>query len=366
VLCHVLRKLFQGKEVRLVRNQIRACTSACFYYSGLVSLLRWWNQRSGPFLIILCYHRVDTGNLRSHLLYLRRHFRILPLETALEELYAPHKKGVRIRDRRTLLALTFDDGYYDSYTHAFQLARELKLPITVFLIPGYMESGNSFWWADHLLRLARVERVEVAERSYCLSRPSERNALAQMIDARIQQVASTGEQDEFLASLCKVLHVPASVMPEEKPAPLLDWAQVREMEESGWVSFGAHTMLHTDLSHLVDPDEVRREVRGCRTMLERQLGHGVHSFAYPFGSVDDQALRAVRLAGYNWACTAEAGFNTRESEPHLLRRRLVDADQHWLIVAAETSGIWFFLSHLKSVARLLLRKPPSLARTVGK
>jgi peptidoglycan/xylan/chitin deacetylase (PgdA/CDA1 family) len=349
-----------------MHNRARTCISACFYYSGLVSLVRWWIQRSGHYLIILCYHRASGGNLRSHLLYLCRHFRILPLETALEELYMSHKKGVQVRDRRTLLALTFDDGYYDNYTHAFALACELQVPITIFLIPGYMESGNSFWWKDRLICLAQVDQVTVEGRIYHLSEQKERKALAQVIEARLHHAASIAEREEFLGSLCQRLGVASSVMPGEEPAPLLKWAQVREMEESGWVSFGAHTIHHPDLQYLVDPTEVQREVGECRMMLEQQLGHPVRAFAYPHGNIGDQGLCAVQQAGYNCAVTIVPGFNTRYSDSYLLRRRVVDVNQHWLLVAAETTGIWFFFSRLKRVTRLLMRKLLHLTSSVGK
>src|SRR5881275_2107020 len=131
-----------------MRKRLGIVAAACFYYSGLVKLARWWGQRSGRRLIILTYHRASGGDLRNHLLYLRRHYRMLHLEEALEELYTPLQEGTKPRDRRTPLVLTFDDGYRDNYTHAFALARELQVPITVFLILGYVESGDYFWWQE--------------------------------------------------------------------------------------------------------------------------------------------------------------------------------------------------------------------------
>ncbi len=350
-----------------MHNRVRTYISACFYYSGLVSLVRCFIQRSGRYLIILCYHRAAGGNLRSHLLYLRRHFRILPLETALEELYMSHKKGVQMRDRRTLLALTFDDGYYDYYTHAFTLACELQVPITIFLIPGYMESGNSFWWVetDHLVSHAQVDEVAIDGRTYHLERPEERNALAGTIDARVRCAPSVAEREKFLALVREALAVSPSDAAEEAALPL-KWAEVRAMEESKWVSFGAHTIHHPDLGYLVDPSEVQREVGECRTMLEQQLGHPVCTFAYPHGSVGDKGLRAAQHAGYNWAVTTVTGFNTCRSDPYLLRRRAVDVSQHWLLVAAETAGIWFFFSRLKRFTGLLMQKLLHLTSIVGK
>src|ERR1700757_1401089 len=108
-----------------MRRYILTCIAACFYYSGLVALVRWWTRRCGKRLVILNYHQASGGDLERHLLYLRRHSRILPLEKALEELYSQQTKTLKEEDNRTLAAVTFDDGYYDNYSYAFPLAKRL-------------------------------------------------------------------------------------------------------------------------------------------------------------------------------------------------------------------------------------------------
>jgi peptidoglycan/xylan/chitin deacetylase (PgdA/CDA1 family) len=332
-------------------NRIRLYISACFYYSGLLSLVRWWTQRARPCLTILYYHQASRGYLRSHLLYLRRHYRILGLEKALEELYMPAEKASQWKDRRSLLALTFDDGYYDNYTHAFPLACELQIPITIFLIPGYVEQGNAFWWATRLLRVADVDQVTLDRHTYHLENLEERKALAQAIDISFSQCATADEREKFLVHLHKMLAVPTSVALKEEPVPLLTWAQVREMQESGWVSFGAHTVHHPDLGSLHDPIEVQYEVGACRAMLEQQMEQPVCSFAYPFGSIGDYGPDAVKQAGYAWAVTTIPGANTCQSAHHLLRRRNIGVTKHWLVMATETAGIWGFFSRLKGSVR---------------
>jgi peptidoglycan/xylan/chitin deacetylase (PgdA/CDA1 family) len=334
-----------------MRKRLGILAAALFYYSGLVALSRRLMQRGGPRLIILNYHRASGGDLRRHLLYLRRHYRMLHLQEALEELYTPETERKWRADRRTPLVLTFDDGYHDNYTHAFTLACELRVPITIFLVPGYVTSGDYFWWteATRLVRRATVDEVTLDDRIYHLADPGERAALEQVIDARLRHAASVCEREQFLKTLRQTLAVPSTVMAEEQGDLPLSWAAVHKMRESEWVSFGAHTMHHPVLAYLSDPAEVRREVSECRQMMERELGCPVYTFAYPVGRaehVGEEAIRAVRAAGYKWAVTTMQGVNTPSSDPYLLRRVLGDVSRHWLVMAAETSGIWQVFSPL--------------------
>lgn len=334
-----------------MRKQLGVLVAACFYYSGLIRLARWWTQRSGQSLIILTYHRASGGDLRRHLLYLRRHYRVLHLEEALEELYTPLKDGKYKQDRRTLLVLTFDDGYYDNYTHGFTLARELQVPVSIFLIPGYVESRDYFWWLEgkRLVRRSQVDKVTIEGRTYHLGQAQERDLLVETIDARLRHASSIAEREAFLAIVRELLAVPSSVTKEEEASRPLTWAEIGKMEESGWVSFGAHTMHHPVLAYLTEPAEVLREVGECRTVLEQKLGHPVRAFAYPFGQpehIGQEARRAVQDAGYDWAVTTTYGNNTAQSDPHRLRRVAGDVSRHWLVMAAEVSGVWKIFSPL--------------------
>ena len=334
-----------------MRRMAGILVAACFYYSGLVKLARWWRQRSEPRLVILNYHRASGGDLRRHLLYLSRHYRMLHLEEALEELYALPVEKERGGDRPTPLVLTFDDGYYDNYTHGFVLARELQVPITIFLIPGYIESGKRFWWleSDQLAHRTQVKEAVIEGNTYYLENPGERKSLAQAIDSRLRHAGSVAEREAFLEEVRKILRVPPPAIAKEAIDRPLTWAQVREMESSGWVSFGAHTMHHPILTYLSCPEEVRKEVGECRDVLQQQLGHPVRTFAYPVGRpehIGRAAIEAVREAGYDWAVTTTNGVSTPQNDPYQLRRVLGDVSRHWLVMAAETSGVWHFFSPL--------------------
>ena len=335
-----------------MRKRLGVLLAALFYYSGLVGLFRWLARSSGQRLMILNYHRASGGDLCRHMMYLRRHYRILPIEDALEEIYACDGKKIQRRDRRTPLVLTFDDGYHDCYTHAFKLACQLQVPITIFLIPGYIESGNIFWWEEgnHLVACTQVDQVTLDQCTYHLTQPDQRAALAQMIQHRLSATRSIKERETLLAAMRRGLGVPGKLagdITKEAINRSLTWEEIDMMWESGWVSFGAHTMNHPVLSHLADPAELRYEVQACRAVLEQRLGCPIRTFAYPVGkpeNIGDQTIKAVREAGFVWAVTTTCGDVTPQSEPLRLERLLTDVSRHWLVLAAETSGIWKFFS----------------------
>ncbi len=345
-------------------SRVLILISACMYYSGLIRLGRWWTRMLGPHLVILNYHRAAQGDLRRQMLYLRRHYNVLHLKDALQELQTLHKDELRRGYARTPLVLSFDDGYRDNYTYGAQLARELQVPITIFLPPGYIESGRRFWWeeGEHLVADAQVKQAIIEEKLYHLDQVEERKALANAIDQHLCYASSVAEREEFLESIRELLVVSAPITDEEWETLPLSWAEIQAMSENEWVSFGAHTMHHPILSCLADPTELYYEVNECRTVLEQRLKQPIEAFAYPVGGfkhIGEQSPQVVQAAGYKWALTTEDGFNTPKTDPYLLRRVIVDVDQHWLMVAAKASGIWGVFSRLGwKVIKLLWKDAP--------
>jgi peptidoglycan/xylan/chitin deacetylase (PgdA/CDA1 family) len=339
---------------------MRIVIAAGFYYSGLVSLARWYTRLLGRRVIILNYHRATGGDLRRHFLYLRRHYRILPLQEALEALYAAPPATCTPRDRRTTLALTFDDGYRDNFARAYSLACELEIPITIFLPAGYIERGNRFHWleGDHLAHHATVSQATIAGHTYCLADAQQRQAMAQAIRIHARNAQSVAEREAFLACARRTLGASSDARSEERLTSPLTWAEALTMQASGWVTYGAHTMNHPILSRLSDPSEVEYEVHASRTVLEQRSGHRVDAFAYPFGQMGDigaYGVRAVQDAGYRWALTTVPGSNTPMTDPHLLRRVPTDVSEHWWVLAAQAAGIWWGVFRILSTLLSLYR-----------
>jgi peptidoglycan/xylan/chitin deacetylase (PgdA/CDA1 family) len=95
---------------------------------------------------VIYYHRIDDEQHRScvtpaafagQMKLLRDEgFNVVPL-TALR----PHLDAQRPFAERTV-AITFDDGFADNYTHAFPVLGRHALPATIFLAAGFMDGDD--------------------------------------------------------------------------------------------------------------------------------------------------------------------------------------------------------------------------------
>lgn len=341
-------------------NRILLCISAFLYYSGLLHIIHWLHRHSGPRLLILNYHQASGGELHRHLLYLSKHFRMQFVDSALEELY--NEKAHSGKDRRLPLAVTFDDGYLDNYTEAYVLARKLQIPITIFLISGYIGSDSAFWWFERLIEKSRAGQVTLDGQTYDLKKPDDQRVLAQIIDAQVRVNADKEARQTYLNEVSRVLSVPDAARADlnETPVQLFTWEQAQEMQASGWVTFGGHTLHHPVLALLTNADEACKEVATCRSQLQEKLERPVRVFAYPHGGIDHigvNGMLAVQHAGYRWALTTLQGANTPQTPPYLLRRISANSQLHWLVIAFITSGVWDFLSYCNwLIKRIKYRK----------
>jgi peptidoglycan/xylan/chitin deacetylase (PgdA/CDA1 family) len=109
---------------------------------------------------------------------------------------------------------------------------------------------------------------------------------------------------------------------------MLTAAQLRELDREG-VTIGSHTVSHVRLAGL-DPVRLGAELAESRLQLEDALGKPVVHFAFPYGSRDAAATRAVREAGYESACTTQAGLNLPGVDPFALHRTEIMGDDSLL------------------------------------
>lgn len=98
--------------------------------------------------------------------------------------------------------------------------------------------------------------------------------------------------------------------------PLLTADGIRRAAAEG-VEIGSHGLTHLDLT-TVDDRTLRAEVTESRAALAELTGTPVDGFCYPYGTVDQRCVHAVREAGYAYACAIDPGPLTgRHALPRL-------------------------------------------------
>jgi peptidoglycan/xylan/chitin deacetylase (PgdA/CDA1 family) len=104
----------------------------------------------------------------------------------------------------------------------------------------------------------------------------------------------------------------------EVPEPIMDISQVREWLAAGH-DIGSHTLTHPFLTQL-DIKRAREEVSASRKKLEDLFGRPIDHFCYPYGDWNNSVRELVQEAGYQTACTTDAGVNTEPSSAFTLKR----------------------------------------------
>lgn len=136
----------------------------------------------------------------------------------------------------------------------------------------------------------------------------------------------------------------------KQPLPHLTFEQLRQMQASGLWEIGSHSydghgMIDVSesgkqgkffVAHKYLPEKGRvetdaefyeritQDLRHSKYVLESELGRPVHYFAYPYGSVSEGAVEALRSNSFLVAITTAAGGINKSSDPMRLNRRNVD------------------------------------------
>lgn len=281
--------------------------------------------RRHPAFPILTYHRVnDLGDpflddslptevFERHVAHVARYYCVLTVEDLVERM----SRGTLPRNA---LAITFDDGYRDTLTHAAPILARHGVPATVFLASGFIGTAEVPWY-DRLalaFKLTRARSV-AAPWGEPIDLGTERLRLQGLRQTlrhlkRVPDEAARSVLDDLLSRL-------GVTDPRCFKNTMLTWDDVHALAGLGF-SIGAHTITHPILSRIT-ADRARQEIAGCRSMIAAACGRPPRAFAYPNGGAEDYTpavVDMVRQAGFGCAVTTRLGLNTRATSPWELRR----------------------------------------------
>lgn len=206
---------------------------------------------------------ISVGAFERQMRFLKKHhYNVLTLEN-LANLIGQKKK---IPPRA--IAVTFDDGYKDNYTHAFPILKKYKIPATIFII---------------------INEV---------GRPQ-------------------GDR--------------------------LSWEDILDMQSSGIITFGGHTLDHEPLVDLKSDQDLKRQIFDSKRVLEEKLGREVTLFCYPHGIFNVKIRQLVIDSGYRVAVATNPGRDYPDDDIFALKRlRISENSKNLFVFWFETTGFYTF------------------------
>jgi peptidoglycan/xylan/chitin deacetylase (PgdA/CDA1 family) len=209
-----------------------------------------------------------------------------------------------VQRSKLAVAFTFDDGWVDTYSVAFPIARQCQIPIVVFVCPGLLDETTPFW-PEQLIALMRQTELSMEAEE------------AERLIERLKRAAAE-EREQYLANLREKARGRFGAGESMGGDRTLSWAAIREMSERG-VCIGSHTQTHQVLT-MVSADSARRELRDSKAAIESTLSEKCDIFAYPNGNCSPQTRKLVAEAGYKLAVTTLSGAWTKDCDPLAIPR----------------------------------------------
>lgn len=296
--------------------------------------------------LVYMFHRISEASLPFRLGtpvslfeafcgHLAENYQVLPLVEWEER---RQRKALGARS----VALTFDDGFADSYELALPILKRYGLPATIFVATAFVD-GKTVPWAcrlAHIIQHGRPPGTPLGVDGVAINLNDRAARLKSLLSlaARLTDM----ERDRREAVLLSVADKLGVDDVWRVGKEMLNWDQLRRMQAQGFVC-GAHTSNHCQLSQLSSAD-IRREIAEGREELEYQLKEKVETFAYPYGKrhhLDERAAAISRDLGFKAACTAVFGANTYETDSMLLKR--VSLNGSTLPIAALNLERYFYL-----------------------
>jgi peptidoglycan/xylan/chitin deacetylase (PgdA/CDA1 family) len=215
--------------------------------------------------VIINFHEVnDPVWFENTVNYLKRKYD--PVQ--LPELISLFNNGSSL-DR--VCHIMVDDGDRSFYNVIYPILKKNKLPATIFVSP-YAAANRVNFWFQEIVGYDKEKLLKI------ISEVADINVKS-LVKYSLIYIFKCLTIDIILEIINRYQKV---YMPDKKPCQNMSVNELMEIENSGLVTIGAHTLRHPILAN----EELtisKKEIESSITDLADILGHAIHYFAYPNG-----------------------------------------------------------------------------------
>lgn len=246
---------------------------------------------------------VTPDTFTMHIQEIKRYFDVI----SLEEWVKLKQQGLPLPSKAC--AITFDDGWVDNYEYALPILKASNTPATLFAVAEKIGTDFQFW-PNIVTALLLNGLSSELNRHWLFANvatqlaPSQKRINREYAAAYITQLKQSSDNDIFSA----LNDINSSgLLAGKLPNALMDWEQLKEMQNSGLVAIGSHTCNHKRLSAALSHEQLQHEVKNSKSLLEEQLATPVNLFCFPNGDYNNETLKLVQDS-YSAAVTTKRGI----------------------------------------------------------
>jgi len=237
-------------------------------------------------------------------------------------------QGLKMKEKKPLLALSFDDGFRGVFTEAFPLLEKENISAALFVNPLHLNQKEVF----HFLEIEMAFRLTAKNayshpalgKSFVLN-SDESRVKAMKAVKRAFKLLTEAERKKNHFELMEQLglshnEIMRAVQAQEKMR-VMSPSELLELKKAGWV-LGAHTLSHRTLSKLAEKDQ-REEIVSSKKSLDKLIEENSVAFAYPYGEEEHIGKIAPKICqevGLKFAFTTIPGEIKPNSDPFLIHR----------------------------------------------
>lgn len=317
--------------------------------------------------IVLMYHRVLPENIRSnslshgaisvstttfenHIQYIRNNLHPISFTKFNDKIIA----GEQFKDNSCLV--TFDDGWYDNYRHAFSILKKYNMPAIIFLPTAYIDQKKLFWQENLtalFLKSVEMFRINnniddeikniVKKRDIRYLYESDKLVQREYVSILVQEIKSE-EYDEIASIQIKLEQLlygskSGNYKQGDTERQFLKWSEIKEMRKFG-IEFGSHGVNHLILTK--QDVNVDHELNDSKMVIEEKIGERIGSMSYPNGNYNRTIIEKTASNGYAVGFSTEFGYNRSDANPYNIRRINIheDASSTIPLFLSRITGLW--------------------------
>ncbi len=258
--------------------------------------------------VIIETESISADEFRKQMEWLKKNRRAISA-TEFEERFKAHRwEGDEV-------LLTFDDGYQNMLTTGLPILEEYGFPFLLFLTTNNITHGSLFpTTINRLVTLTSSLKVLRLDGEEYPLESSSRQAVMGKLSWRLKREPQSVVEHIVESLLEQLPKGEIDRLREQYPSVNpMTWDEARQIAASELCTIGSHGVDHICCHDQQPLDEVKRNLRESKLVIEKELGlKECRYFSYPNGNFTEDSNKLVAEAGY------AMGFSTKRLPVHAL------------------------------------------------